>query len=204
MHWRWDQGRLEYFQYDEIKKIAQALVAFDGGTLPRGSDSDTLRTILEHYSDQPFAPDHYKVWRNYGRVFGCQLLATKVDGLMVCTDLCRQVASNNIDVDDYFLHFATRFYYPSPVFEGYKTTGAQTFPVCAIIKLLLARYASRQARFDLPYPFNFPGCLYMFLAQNRWTVELKKVDPLFKMLTGKLHFKMVNLLTRLRNLFFPA
>lgn len=144
--WRWDQGRLEYFQYDEIKRIAQALVTFDGHALPRGGDPDTLRKALEQFSDQPFAPhrDDYPVWRNYGRVFGCQLLAVKVGGILVCTELCHHVATSSLDVDDYLLHFANHFYYPSPIFEGYQLSGEQKFPVISILKYLLAQVASGQ------------------------------------------------------------
>lgn len=82
MDWRWDQGRLEYFQFDEIRNISKALIEFDGCALPRGTDPDSLREILKNFSAKPFAPDTtaYKVWRNYGRVFGCQLLAAKVGG----------------------------------------------------------------------------------------------------------------------------
>lgn len=149
MDWRWDQGRLEYFQFDEIRNISKALIEFDGSTLPRGSEPDSLREILKEFSSKPFAPDTsaYKVWRNYGRVFGCQLLAAKVGGLMVCTELCHKLATEELDVDDYFLHFANHFYYPSPIFEGYSTTAPQTFPVVSIIKLLLAKFATKQPCF---------------------------------------------------------
>lgn len=143
MKWRWDQGRLDYFQYDEIKSIARALVQFNGQALPRGDEPDTLRAVLEHYSGRPFAPGHYKVWRNYKRVFGCQLLATELNGILVCTDLCRQVAADSLDVDDYLIHIARRFYYPSPVFEDYDITKPQVFPLCAIIKLLVSRFLTK-------------------------------------------------------------
>jgi hypothetical protein len=148
--WRWDQGRLEYFQYDEIKNIAKSLVKFDGHSLPKGGDPDTLRSALSEYSNKPFAPcrGDYPVWRNYGRVFGCQLLAAKIGGILVVTDLCKKLAADQLDVDDYLLHFATHFYYPSPSFEGYATTTLQTFPITIVIKFLLSKYLST------PYPFT--------------------------------------------------
>ncbi len=138
--WRWDQGRLDYFQFDEIKKIACALVDFNGKSLPRGDDPDTLRVILEHFSDRPFAPESYKVWRNYKRVFGCQLLATEINGLLVCTDLCKDIAKDNIDVDEYLITLSKRFYYSSPVFDDYKPNQSQIFPICALVKFLTSRY----------------------------------------------------------------
>lgn len=106
---------------------------------------DTLRKILSKYSPRPFAPVNYTVWRNYKRVFGCLLLATEVAGIIVCTDLCNILAkeSNEVDIDDYMRHFATNFYYPSPVFDGYNCTDPQTFPVIAIIKFLLSEYLTK-------------------------------------------------------------
>lgn len=139
MSWRWDQGRLAYFRYDEIKRIAQALLEFEGRALPRAAEPDSLRVILAQYSDEPFLPIDYTVWRNYKRVFGLQLIATEVDRVLVCTDLCRNVASGTVNADDYLSHLGNRFYYPSPVFAGYSQVEHQVFPVCAILKLLLAR-----------------------------------------------------------------
>jgi hypothetical protein len=146
--WRFDQGRLDYFQFDEVKRIAFALADVNGIPKPN-VDDDILRRILSNYSLRPFAPANYTVWRNYKRVFGCLLLATEVAGRIVCTDLCKILATNSdeIDIDDYMRHFATHFYYPSPVFDGYNCTDPQTFPVVAIIKFLLSEYLVRGKNF---------------------------------------------------------
>lgn len=142
--WRFDQGRLDYFQFDEIKRIALALANVDGIPKPNIED-DILRQVLSKYSPRPFSPANYTVWRNYKRVFACLLLATEVAEKIVCTDLCKTLAtaSDEIDIDDYMRHVATHFYYPSPVFDGYNCTDAQTFPVAAIIKFLLSEYLSK-------------------------------------------------------------
>lgn len=137
--WRWDQGRLDYFRFDEIKKIASALVDFEGSPLPGGDAPDSLRRILREHSDLPFAPDHYTVWRNYGRVFGAQMLAARIGNGIVCTDLCRAIANEEVSSDDYMLHLVNRLYYPSPVFQGYDPAARKVFPLCAIIKWLLAK-----------------------------------------------------------------
>lgn len=143
--WRFDQGRLDYFQFDEIKKFSKALVSLDGISKPRSTDPDLIRASLEKESNLPFAPDGYYVWRNYKRVFGCQLLATEIDGRIAVTDLCKTLASSpeNVDVDDYLAHVARNFYYPSPIFEGYTTSGLQIFPIIAIIKLLISENLTR-------------------------------------------------------------
>lgn len=143
--WRFDQGRLDYFQFDEIKKIAAALVTLDGIEKPVKGKSDIIREVLREYSSLPFAPNDYFVWRNYGRVFECLLLATEVKGHIVVTDLCKKLAlsSEDMDSDDYFAHFACNFYYSSPIFQGYSPTDLQVFPVIAIIKYLISEYLVR-------------------------------------------------------------
>jgi hypothetical protein len=137
--WRFDQGRLDYFQFDEIKKIAKALDKLDGISKPRSPDLDLIRLGLRKYSNLPFAPDDYFVWRNYKRVFGCQLLATDINNTIYATDLCKVLAHSpdDVDVDDYLAHVSANFYYPSPIFENYSTSGIQVFPMVAIIKWLI-------------------------------------------------------------------
>lgn len=148
MAWRWDQGRLDYFQFDTIKAIAKCLASLDGVRL--SASGDPLRNPLMAATTLPFAPSTYTVWRNYGRVFGCQLLAARVDEQLVCTQLCLDLAnpSGNIaTADDYLAHLTKRFCYPSPVFEGYNHTSAQVFPFCAVIKLLSSKAAAGHPNF---------------------------------------------------------
>ncbi len=143
--WRFDQGRLNYFQFDEVKKIALALAALDGANKPIRDDLDIVREVLSKYSSQPFAPENYFVWRNYGRVFEALLLATVSQKKILATDLCLSIANNSesIDCDDYLTHFAKNFYYPSPIFEGYIPGAERTFPVIAIIKLLISEFLTK-------------------------------------------------------------
>lgn len=140
MAWRWDQGRLEYLRFDNLRKAAPALVELDGAYVNRGK-TDPLRGSLTSAVGLPFAPPHYRVWRNYGRVYKCALLATTVNNKLACTDLCRKLADTEqaLTVDEYLSYVVPRFYYPSPVFQGYETKGPQVFPFCSILKLLLAR-----------------------------------------------------------------
>lgn len=145
--WRWDQGRLDYFQFDEIKKISLALMDFDCKKLPRGDENDSLRMILKSHSQRPFAPANYKVWRNYKRVFGCQLLATEIGGVMYATDLCKEIANEKIDSNDYLINLSKRFYFSSPVFDDYNPTDQQVFPICAIIKFLVSKYIFKKELF---------------------------------------------------------
>ena len=142
--WRFDQGRLDYFQFDEIRRIAHALAEIDGIDKPT-IEKDILREVLATHSGRPFAPVNYTVWRNYKRVFGCLLLATDITGKIICTDLCKILAADagDIDIDDYLRHFSINFYYPSPIFEGYNVNDKQVFPVLAIVKFLISEFLLR-------------------------------------------------------------
>lgn len=139
MKWRWDQGRLDYFQFQEIKNISRALVSLEGLRLPVGNEADFLRTTLAKFTKLPFLPDRYKVWRNYKRVFGCQMLVTEIDEKLVCTELCKGLATDQIEADDYFFHIVTNFSLSSPVFEDYDSHGDRVFPLCGIVRLLISR-----------------------------------------------------------------
>ncbi len=139
--WRWDQGRLQYFAFDNVRSIAESLSGLEGLYL-RGP-GDPLRAVLPRDTGLPFAPTHYRIWRNYARVFGCSLLATAIEGHLVITELCKRIVGNKkppLDVDEYIGFIIKRFYYPSPIFEGYDNAAPQIFPFCAVIKYLIARY----------------------------------------------------------------
>jgi hypothetical protein len=140
--WRFDQGRLNYFQVDEIKRIACALAEMQGMQKPIRDDEDFVRIKLKEFSELAFLPENYFVWRNYGRVFECMMLATSIDGKICATELCKKIADDpeEMDPDDYLAHFTKNFYYPSPIFDNYDPEGEQVFPAIAIIKFLISQY----------------------------------------------------------------
>jgi hypothetical protein len=141
MNWRWDQGRLEYFRVQNIRKIACVLAQFDGATLAAG---DILREPLHAGTGLLYPPENdprYKIWRNFGRVFGQQLLATKIDDRLYVTEICRNLANQNESITDeqYIQFWIKRYASPSPSFEGYDRDSRPVFPFCAVIKLALSR-----------------------------------------------------------------
>lgn len=141
MHkWRFDQGRLIYFQIDEIRKIAAALYELDGVKKPSGGDKDIVRKVLARHSSLPFAPDEYTVWRNYGRVFEVMLLATSSNSHIIATGLCKWIVENpdSFDSDEYLAYFCQNFYYSSPIFEDYNHKDTRVYPGLAIIKFLIS------------------------------------------------------------------
>lgn len=136
--WRWDQGRLDYFQFENIRAIARVLNALGGLNL--NTSDDLLRNPLEMNTELPFAPVHYKVWRNYARVFQCSMLATKFDGRLVVSELCQNLSGKDPFSSDEYLNFVfSHFQYPYPAFEGYNTMELPVFPFIAILKFLVAK-----------------------------------------------------------------
>ncbi len=140
MTWRWDQGRLGYFQYDVIRKMAPVLVSLEGTQINQ-SGLDPLRASLSKAIGLPFAPKRYRLWRNYARVFKCELLATNLNNKLTCTKLCKVLANTKkgLTVDEYLSYVIPRFYYPSPAFQDYKSTGKRIFPFSAILKFLVSK-----------------------------------------------------------------
>ena len=52
--WRWDQGRLDYFRFENIVNIARVLTTLDGVDLT--SKHDLIRQPLESGTGLPFSP----------------------------------------------------------------------------------------------------------------------------------------------------
>ena len=140
MIWRWDQGRSRYFNVDTIVSMASVLARFDGRNI---KDLDaSFRSELMANTDQPFAPDHYTVKRNYKRVFECALLATCNGDILVASDICKALAREDTffnTSEDYLVEFERRFRYPFPAFKNYSDFGSRCYPFLAILKLLIAR-----------------------------------------------------------------
>lgn len=138
MRWRWDQGRLVYFQFENICSIAKVLKSLDG--LALDTEDDLLRSPLETNTGLPFSPNHYKVWRNYARMFQCAMLATKFENRLIITELCQNLAGKTPFSPDEYLNFVfSHFQYPYPAFEAYSEEISPTFPFIAILKFLIAR-----------------------------------------------------------------
>ncbi|NHZ72566.1 MAG: HNH endonuclease, partial [Aquificales bacterium] len=116
MRWRWDQGRLDYFNFDNFRTIAQVLVSLNGVNI-QTPGIDPLRKPLVMQTDLPFAPESYTVWRNYARIFKWTMVAARIDHQLMVTDVCRKIADPSDDgwgVDEYLSFIIPRLYYPSP------------------------------------------------------------------------------------------
>lgn len=131
--WRFDQGRMEYFQFDEIRKIAKFAVDND----LRSAD----RSAMVIATGLPFSPDNdeYRPWRNYSRVFRTSMLVANINGVAMPTKVARLLATDgSVTSDDYFHFLAQTFTDPHPSFQDWKPTDEPRFPLLFSIKFLLA------------------------------------------------------------------
>jgi len=146
MIWRWDQGRLLYFQFDVLKQIASVL----NGVSLSEKGFDPLRFPLEEKTGMPFSPSNYKVWRNYKRVFECSFLATTINDKLQITDFCQEIIKKDgliSDIDDFLCLYIPRFRFPFPAFQEFSPNDSPIYPFCAILKFLLAKRQFAQEAF---------------------------------------------------------
>lgn len=132
--WRFDQGRIEYFQFDELRKIAKFAVTSDLRAAAR--DPLVAATSL------PFLPadDAYPPWRNYSRVFRTAMLVAKIGDIAKPTRVAELLAQDGVVTsDDYFHFLAQAFTDPAPSFQEWAPGGTLRFPLLFTLKFLLAR-----------------------------------------------------------------
>lgn len=155
--WRWDQGRLLYFQFDVLRDIAKILVKFDSADISHCEE--LFRKTLLSKTGMPFLPDYYTIKRNYSRVFQCSFLARFMGNNLVVTDICRDLADpdgNIKGVDDYLLNYISKFRFPFPAFDNYNAIEQRVYPFCAILKFLIAqRELGIEAKLSLDDIFNY-------------------------------------------------
>lgn len=145
MGWNWEQGRLEYFQFDELRKIARFGAAHDLRAANRGD--------LAAAVGLPFLPDDdaYRPWRNYGRLFQIAMIATprgRHESRLTCLgELLSK--DGQVTTDDY-LHFLARATtQPSPALSGWDHTARLRYPLLFALRFILARASQGDAETDI-------------------------------------------------------
>ena len=135
--WRWDQGRLEYFQFDELRKIAK--FAMNQDLRQASHDQLKLATGLEFSPQRP----EYRPWRNYGRTFQLALISVAIGPeKSQATELGRLLARDGqITADEYFHFLAQATTDPSPALATYAwdAKAEHRYPLLFALRFLLAR-----------------------------------------------------------------
>ena len=133
--WKWEQGRLEYFQFDELRKIAKFGVEYDL--------RQALRQSLQDAVGLPFLParDDYLPWRNYGRVFRIAMLTTRLgNNRSELTAVGKLLAQDGkVTTDEYFHFLARATTDPSPALSTWDNDAVLRYPLLFVLRFLLAR-----------------------------------------------------------------
>lgn len=131
--WRWEQGRLEYFQFDELRKIAKFA--------SRSNLRQATRADLRSAVGLPFYPTDYVPWRNYGRLYQIAMIAIpKGHQDSEPTMLGSLMAQDGKITTDEYLHFlATATSDPTPALSNWDHTADLRYPLLFVLRFLLAR-----------------------------------------------------------------
>jgi len=134
--WHWDQGRLEYFQFDTVRRLAKFAVHNDLRAVERAPLSTAIGL--------PFFPDdtRYRPWRNYQRVFKLCLLVSEHGGEAVATPVAELLATPGAVTCDEYLHFLLQTHTePTPALSGYDAKAEFRYPLLFALKYVLAKAA---------------------------------------------------------------
>jgi len=134
--WNWDQGRLDYFQFDILKKIARFALTHDLRL--------TDRAALVAATGLPLLPDdgRYPPWRNYSWVFRLSMICAERGTGSSATPLASLLASDGgITTDEYFHFLAEATTDPSPALTGCNHAAALRYPLLFSLKFMLTRAA---------------------------------------------------------------
>jgi hypothetical protein len=136
--WKWDQGRLDYFQFDNLKKIARFALKNDL--------YNATRDEFEDATGLPFSAgageDYQRPWRNYGRVFQLSMICVQRGKHSEATPVAALLANDGIISSDEYFHFlAQASTDPSPALSGWDATAELRYPLLFTLKYLLARVA---------------------------------------------------------------
>ena len=134
--WNWDQGRMSYFQYDEIRTVARFVADHDFRNTPP--------LVVRSATGLPFLPDGYTPWRNYARVYKLCLLVSEINGIAIPTDVARVLAADGAVTCDEYLHFlAEATTDPSPALIQWNSTARIRRPLLFSLKYILTNVAMK-------------------------------------------------------------
>lgn len=131
--WKWEQGRLRYFQFDALRKVAKFAIERDV--------RDASRNELMAATGLPFRPEDYQPWRNYARVYGLAMIVVR-DGENATrvTEVGKRLAiDGEITADEYFHFLARCTTDPSPALSEWDHSVQHRYPFLFVLRLVLAR-----------------------------------------------------------------
>jgi len=136
--WHWEQGGLEYFEFDVLRRVAQFVL---------GNDlSQATRRELQLAIGMPFDPADYTPWRNYARVFRLMFLVSGTYQGASATPAAAALARvGRVTADEFFHFVAQASTEPSPALSSYDARVEPRYPLLFALKYLLAKAAIQAA-----------------------------------------------------------
>ncbi|MBD2552965.1 HNH endonuclease [Limnothrix sp. FACHB-708] len=133
--WHWDQGRLNYFQFDALRQIA--------GFVQNNNFKTVSRDQLHNVTGLAFrAPETHSPWRNYARTLKLCLLVSEIDGIAQPTPVARILSRDGlVTCDEYFHFLISAFTEPSPASKKWSPDENFRYPLLFSLKYLLAKVA---------------------------------------------------------------
>lgn len=132
--WRWDQGHLPYFQFDNIRRLSELVVS--------GNFRRYDREYLFAYTGLDFrAPETHTPWRNYARVIKLCLLAYEDGEIVTPTKLAFIISKPGaVTCDEYFHFFVRAFTDNSPAFSSWVPPQNPRYPLLFSLKYILSKH----------------------------------------------------------------
>ena len=132
--WNWEQGRLSYFQYDDLRAVSRFVVQGDLKNAPAA--------IVRRATGLSFPPDDYSPWRNYARVYKLALITSEIDDAAQPTDVARILSEDAMTTCDEYLHFLVQATTdPSPALSSWDAKARIRYPLCFALKYVLTKVA---------------------------------------------------------------
>ena len=133
--WHWEQGRLAYYQFDVLRRVAKFVVSNDL--------SQATRRELQLAIGMSFDPADYTPWRNYARVFKLMFLVSgTAAGAQPTGTAWALTRADQVTSDEFFHFVAQASTEPSPALRDYDANVPPRYPLLFAIKYLLAKVAS--------------------------------------------------------------
>lgn len=171
--WKWDQGRMQYFQYDILRTMASFIVEYDF----KNTDPSFIRQATKlDFS----APRTHSPWRNYSRIFKLCLLVYESEGIAIPTDAAKILSRPGMVTCDEFIHFLVEATTdPSPALSDWAKleSGSIRSPLCFSLKYLLAKVAGLN---EFITPINEIISAYVYSGFNGGEEDTDFLDLLGK------------------------
>jgi hypothetical protein len=131
--WQWEQGRLPYFQFDRLRRIAQFATQRDWRNA--GFVEAEQAVGLRFDPQKP----NYRPWRNFQRLFRTMLLVSEENGVARPTSLSLALAIPGRVTSDEYFHSLAQSHTDPWLATRWKVPNNPRFPLLFSLRYLLAK-----------------------------------------------------------------